>query len=142
VEPVAERVADHLVGHHPCVPCTRQAQEDAGTSRGLVHGLHVQGWHGGLTRAPTKSTPKEGRGPGGAWGMAAVATVLPANRLTAMIGQGFSVPQGLARVARCVTESIHGRWHVTSDAEGTGTKGQGSDCRTTARRHHPRRRVS
>jgi hypothetical protein len=41
VETVAERVADHLVCHHPGVPHTGQADEALVATRGLVHGLHV-----------------------------------------------------------------------------------------------------
>ena len=41
MEPVAESVADRLVGHHPGMPCTGQAQQTVGTARGLVHDLHV-----------------------------------------------------------------------------------------------------
>ena len=40
VVPVAERVAHHLVGHDPGMPCAGQAQHAVGATRGLVHRLH------------------------------------------------------------------------------------------------------
>jgi hypothetical protein len=44
-EPLAvlgmEPVADHLVRHHPGMPCVGQAQQTVGTTRGLVSRLHV-----------------------------------------------------------------------------------------------------
>src|SRR5688572_8150738 len=41
MEPLAERVADHLVNHHPGMPCVGLAQQTVGTTRGLVYRLHV-----------------------------------------------------------------------------------------------------
>jgi hypothetical protein len=41
MEPVAQRMADHFVGHHPGVPCVGLAQQTVGTTRGLVYRPHV-----------------------------------------------------------------------------------------------------
>lgn len=40
MEPVAERVSDHLVGHDPRMPSVGQTQQSVGPSRGLVHRHH------------------------------------------------------------------------------------------------------
>ena len=45
VETVAERVADHLVRHHPGMPRTGQPEQALVATRGLVHRVHV-GQHG------------------------------------------------------------------------------------------------
>src|SRR5664279_3820798 len=41
MEAVAERMAHHLVSHHPGMPCAGQAQQTVGTARGFVHRLHL-----------------------------------------------------------------------------------------------------
>jgi hypothetical protein len=41
VEAVAERVADHLIGHHPGVPGVRQAKQTVSSARRVVNRLHV-----------------------------------------------------------------------------------------------------
>src|SRR5215831_12951784 len=40
MEPVAERVADYLVGHHPAVPGFGEAVQALAATRGFVHALH------------------------------------------------------------------------------------------------------
>jgi hypothetical protein len=41
VEPVAKRVADNLIGHHPGMPGVGQAKQTVSSARSVVHRLHV-----------------------------------------------------------------------------------------------------
>jgi hypothetical protein len=41
VESVAERMADHLIGHHPGMPGPGQAKQAHATARGFIHALHA-----------------------------------------------------------------------------------------------------
>jgi len=41
MESMAERVADHLIGHHPAVPGLGQAEQARTAARGLIHALHA-----------------------------------------------------------------------------------------------------
>jgi hypothetical protein len=41
VEPVAERMADHVVGHHPTMPGAGKAAQAVASTRRLEHSLHV-----------------------------------------------------------------------------------------------------
>ena len=42
VKTVAERVADHVVVHHPGMPRARQAKQTVNTTGRLEYGMHVQ----------------------------------------------------------------------------------------------------
>jgi hypothetical protein len=61
MEPVAERVADHLVSHHPGMPCVGQAQQTVGTTRGLVYRLHVPRARRCVWQAIAGTAPADGR---------------------------------------------------------------------------------
>src|SRR5919107_3821843 len=55
MEPVAERVADHLVSHHFGVPCAGQTEQTVGSTGGLVHRVHLPKMARASRRGPAQT---------------------------------------------------------------------------------------